>query len=708
MVSLCALTLLVLGVFAAMQTEQSLRPHPPHFILWAWPHKRPVCGRRTKMSKAAKRRALVKNVIKDGVGRLKATAQPFMQSSGARISSNRHTKYSYTREREKADNSDFLSFFEQDESEFSNPVFGASGSDNAEWVDVKPEVPQSAEAKSKTASSFADNLFDIESTSDVDVEDALFEETAGGHHNRTPSEVSSGQELEDERSHKERDPGPLSTSLEEGEEEEGHPEEVGVLRQRDTASCDKSGSSFEGDSGLSFEDKFTRENDNADVRIVEQGEEKCDGIPCSKEKPSLSGGTDLVSPITDDGSPRSKCAVPSPGDLDTHSPGVMTVTVSNEIICNSDTLPVTHSSDSEVQKSSPSPVPIHVHNPSSSEPRDQSSPVPIPIHVCTPGSLDEGLATPQVHHHLSPSRGEESPGTTCSSGRGSPALLAGSPTLSVEGTPEPEPAKEDPQVEEVGKETTCVTQHPLSVPEDNKERSSVAKRIDYEKLFDDDYGPGTEPDDLSVHRNELTVREDHFKREFTTTPTPPPPSLANQQQKQARSLSKPERPPRSPELVRHMRSKTKNTSEPSLAVCGSERVAGSEGKETKPLASTPAQSVAAAAAKDASAGEDPDLTVGYHMLFAGILYLYYSLNVFPYLSGLLAGFFFFYLAFGGFCILCLFQTGDGGVEEPDEPSSPFPPLPDGMLKDAELEELKVLCMYVHTCCMHACILYTCI
>lgn len=46
----------------------------------------------------------------------------------------------------------------------------------------------------------------------------------------------------------------------------------------------------------------------------------------------------------------------------------------------------------------------------------------------------------------------------------------------------------------------------------------------------------------------------------------------------------------------------------------------------------------------------PPLSPSYHMLLAGILYLYFSLNIFPYLAGLVSGFFLFFLTIGALFI----------------------------------------------------------
>lgn len=59
--------------------------------------------------------------------------------------------------------------------------------------------------------------------------------------------------------------------------------------------------------------------------------------------------------------------------------------------------------------------------------------------------------------------------------------------------------------------------------------------------------------------------------------------------------------------------------------------------------------------KSGSVAADPDdlfppLSPSYHMLLAGILYLYFSLNIFPYLAGLVSGFFLFFLTVGALFI----------------------------------------------------------
>ena len=69
----------------------------------------------------------------------------------------------------------------------------------------------------------------------------------------------------------------------------------------------------------------------------------------------------------------------------------------------------------------------------------------------------------------------------------------------------------------------------------------------------------------------------------------------------------------------------------------------------------------------------------YHFLFAGLLYFYYSLNIFPYLSGFFAGFFVLYLTVGSVFIFYVqtvekYQTGEGKEDRLLEPSQDFTEL----------------------------------
>ena len=69
----------------------------------------------------------------------------------------------------------------------------------------------------------------------------------------------------------------------------------------------------------------------------------------------------------------------------------------------------------------------------------------------------------------------------------------------------------------------------------------------------------------------------------------------------------------------------------------------------------------------------------YHFLFAGLLYFYYSLNIFPYLSGFFAGFFVLYLTVGSVFIFYVqtvekYQTGEGKEDRLLEPSQEFTEL----------------------------------
>ncbi len=63
----------------------------------------------------------------------------------------------------------------------------------------------------------------------------------------------------------------------------------------------------------------------------------------------------------------------------------------------------------------------------------------------------------------------------------------------------------------------------------------------------------------------------------------------------------------------------------------------------------------------------PELPPSYHLLLAGILYIYYSFNFIPYLSGLFAGFLLVYLM-GGTAFIYFARHSEGGKEK--EPKSP--------------------------------------
>lgn len=74
--------------------------------------------------------------------------------------------------------------------------------------------------------------------------------------------------------------------------------------------------------------------------------------------------------------------------------------------------------------------------------------------------------------------------------------------------------------------------------------------------------------------------------------------------------------------------------------------------------------------------EELDYYFTYHLFFACCLYFYYSLNVFPYLSGFFAGFFVLYLTVGSVFIFYVqtvekYQTGGGTEDKQLEPSQEF-------------------------------------
>ena len=77
-----------------------------------------------------------------------------------------------------------------------------------------------------------------------------------------------------------------------------------------------------------------------------------------------------------------------------------------------------------------------------------------------------------------------------------------------------------------------------------------------------------------------------------------------------------------------------------------------------------------------SENEETDNYFLYHFLFAGLLYFYYSLNIFPYLSGFFAGFFVLYLTVGSVFIFYVqtvekYHAGDGREDRLLEPSQEF-------------------------------------
>ena len=74
--------------------------------------------------------------------------------------------------------------------------------------------------------------------------------------------------------------------------------------------------------------------------------------------------------------------------------------------------------------------------------------------------------------------------------------------------------------------------------------------------------------------------------------------------------------------------------------------------------------------------EETDYYFNYHLFFAACLYFYYSLNIFPYLSGFFAGFFALYLTVGSVFIFYVqtvekYQSGDRKEDKLLEPSREF-------------------------------------
>lgn len=80
--------------------------------------------------------------------------------------------------------------------------------------------------------------------------------------------------------------------------------------------------------------------------------------------------------------------------------------------------------------------------------------------------------------------------------------------------------------------------------------------------------------------------------------------------------------------------------------------------------------------QDEPSTEETDYHFLYHVLFSLCLYFYYSLNIFPYLSGFFAGFFVLYLTVGSVFIFYVqtvekYQSGDGSEDRLQEPSREF-------------------------------------
>ena len=74
--------------------------------------------------------------------------------------------------------------------------------------------------------------------------------------------------------------------------------------------------------------------------------------------------------------------------------------------------------------------------------------------------------------------------------------------------------------------------------------------------------------------------------------------------------------------------------------------------------------------------DETDYSFLYHLLFAYCLYFYYSLNIFPYLSGFFAGFFVLYLTVGSVFIFYVqtvekYQSGGGAEDKQQEPTQEF-------------------------------------
>ncbi len=91
------------------------------------------------------------------------------------------------------------------------------------------------------------------------------------------------------------------------------------------------------------------------------------------------------------------------------------------------------------------------------------------------------------------------------------------------------------------------------------------------------------------------------------------------------------------------------------------------------------QSKVAEVDETTSEDEETHNYILFHFLFAGLLYFYYSLNIFPYLSGFFAGFFVLYLTVGSVFIFYVqtvekYQSGEGKEDRLLEPSQDFTEL----------------------------------
>ena len=126
--------------------------------------------------------------------------------------------------------------------------------------------------------------------------------------------------------------------------------------------------------------------------------------------------------------------------------------------------------------------------------------------------------------------------------------------------------------------------------------------------------------------------------------------------------------------------------------------------------STVEQSELAETKSDPSEDEETRNYFLYHFLFAGLLYFYYSLNIFPYLSGFFAGFFVLYLTVGSVFIFYVQtvekeQTGEGKEDRLLEPSREFTEL-----MHVDFDNLRVykvrhsvnVCVCV-SLCVHVCV-----
>ena len=97
--------------------------------------------------------------------------------------------------------------------------------------------------------------------------------------------------------------------------------------------------------------------------------------------------------------------------------------------------------------------------------------------------------------------------------------------------------------------------------------------------------------------------------------------------------------------------------------------------------------------------EEEDYYFFYHLFFAGCLYFYYSLNIFPYLSGFFAGFLGLYLTIGSIFIFYVqtvekYQVGDGKEDKLLRPSREFTECMKVDFDDLQVYKVSYMYMYM--------------